>query len=511
MSHPRSAVLRLALPAALVFALGSAAVLFVAYRSTVRAVDDQFDALLSSEAADLASEAAPLSPGELPAWLAREREDFLRYLELRSGEGSGTAPAGTPAAAPAPEVSLVITEQGAPIAWVGAADPAPLLRAAESAGVGAVITVHAATGPAAEGRPTGPLRVVFWQDRTTTGSRGGLGSLGSLGDRGALVALTPPDHQLLLHRIGVTLAVLWAAVVLIGSALSWWSVRRVLSRVQRLTGAASAITHPESGQRIPEARQDDEIGRLATTLNGMLERIAAGTREVRDLAAAVAHDLRSPVTVIRGRLELALTHDSETDLRDAAASAIEGLDRVAAILEANLDVAEAEGGALKLRTEPIDPSLLCRELAELYDFAAAEAGITLGTDLEDGLVVEGDPSLLGRALSNLLDNALRHADGATRLRLSTRREDGRWVRIAVEDDGPGFPESLRTRAFERSARRPGSPGLGLGLLLVRAVARAHGGEATLATGAASSASAASSLGGAAVVLRLPLADTGPSA
>jgi signal transduction histidine kinase len=294
----------------------------------------------------------------------------------------------------------------------------------------------------------------------------------------------------------VTLAVLWAAVVLIGSTLTWWSVRRVLTRVERLSGAASAITDPESGQRIPEAGRDDEIGRLATTLNGMLERIAAGTREIRDLSAAVAHDLRSPVTVIRGRLELALTHDSATDLQDAAASAIEGLDRVAAILEANLDVAEAEGGALQLRAEPIDLTLLCRELAELYEIAASEAGLALETELEDGVILEGDPSLLGRTLSNLLDNALRHAEGATRVRLSTRREDERWGQIAVEDDGPGFPETLRTRAFERSARRPGSPGLGLGLLLVRAVARAHGGDAKLET---------STLGGAAIVLRLPLA------
>ena len=297
----------------------------------------------------------------------------------------------------------------------------------------------------------------------------------------------------------MTLAVLWAAVVLIGGALSWWSVRRVLSRVERLTGAASAITDPESGQRIPEAGRDDEIGRLATTLNGMLERIAAGTREIRDLSAAVAHDLRSPVTVIRGRLELALTHDSDADLRDAAAGAIEGLDRVAAILEANLDVAEAEGGALEAAERSRSTcALLCRELAELYDVAASEAGLTLETDFEDGLRLEGDPSLLGRALSNLLDNALRHAEGATRLRLSTRREDGRWVRITVEDDGPGFPPALRDRAFERSARRAGSPGFGLGLLLVRAAARAHGGDAALATGA---------LGGAAVVVRLPLSQT----
>lgn len=491
MSRPKSAVRRLALPGALVFALGSAAVLFVAYRSTVRAVDDQFDALLSSEAADLASEAAPLPPDELHAWLVQEREDFLRYLELRSGEATGLAPAPAqaPTPTPAPEVTLVVTERGAPIESVGSADPVALLRAAESAGVGTVVTLPPATAPAADGMTADgigarPLRVAFWQDRRTSGGRG------------ALIALTPPGHEPLLHRIGVTLAALWAAVVLIGGALSWWSVRRVLSRVERLTGAASSITDPEGGQRIPEAGRDDEIGRLATTLNGMLERIAAGTREIRDLSAAVAHDLRSPVTVIRGRLELALTHESDADLRDAAADAIEGLDRVAAVLEANLDVAEAEGGVLRIQPEPIDLARLGRELAELYEVAASEAGLTLETDFEDGLRLDGDPSLLGRALSNLLDNALRHAEGATRLRLSSRREDGRWVRITVEDDGPGFPPALRERAFERTARRAGSPGFGLGLLLVRAAARAHGGDAALATGA---------LGGAAVVLRLPLA------
>jgi len=478
MIRPRSAVWRLAVPGALVFALGSAAVLSIAYRSTVRAVEDQLDAVLSSEAADLASEAAPLAPTELHDWLAAEREDFLRFLTLRSGARPASPPA------PEPTVAIVVTQSGQPIAWVGIADPTPLLRAVAGSASGAVVTLagHPPSG-ADKGAPR-PLRVTSWQNE------------GAAGGRGALIALTPPGQEPLLHHIALTLTALWAAVVLIGSALSWWSVRWVLSRVERLTGAASAITDPESGQRIPEAGHDDEIGRLAKTLNGMLERIAAGTREVRALSGAVAHDLRSPVTVIRGRLELALIHDSDADLRDAAASAIEGLDRVAAIVEAHLDVAEVEGGALRLRREPIELTLLCRELAELYEIAAAEAGLALETALEDDLVLQGDPSLLGRALSNLLDNALRHAEGATRLRLSTARDDDHWVRIVVEDDGPGFPPALRNRAFERSARRADSPGFGLGLLLVRAAARAHGGDAALVTG---------SLGGAAVAVRLPLA------
>ena len=200
----------------------------------------------------------------------------------------------------------------------------------------------------------------------------------------------------------MTLAVLWTAVVLIGGALSWWSVRRVLSRVERVTGAASAIADPEGGQRIPEAgrgRRDRPAGHHPAT--ACSERIAAGTREIRDLSAAVAHDLRSPVTVIRGRLELALTHESDAGLRDAAADAIEGLDRVAAVLEGNLYVAEAEGGVLRPPSRSRSISAPGSGAGSWPSFTTSprpRPGSTLETDFEDGLRLERGPQPAGTRL-----------------------------------------------------------------------------------------------------------------
>lgn len=462
MKVTRSAVWRLALPGILVFAAGSAVALLIAYQATVRALDDQFNALLTSEAADLSGEADGMPEADLAQWLATEREDLLRYLELQQSlPRTGDAP-----------VVLVITDGGRPVAWAGTGDPDWVLRALAGGAPRSTRPINLRAGV------DGPsLRAAQWSE----------------GGRGAVIALTPPPQTALLGRISTTLTILWAAVLVIGGMLSLWSVGRVLRSVDHITDVAASITDPEEGRRIPEPGRGDEIGRLASTLNRMLERIAAGTREIRDLSQAVAHDLRSPVTVIRGRLEMALSDPSEVALEDAAARAIEGLDRLGAILEAELDVAEAEGGALRPQLEALDLARLCRELTDLYEAAAAEQGLTLSAELSGDLVVDGDPHLLGRALSNLLDNALRHAEGARHLRLSaTRDTDG--VRLQVEDDGPGFPPLLRDRAFERSARRPGTKGLGLGLLQVRAAARAHGGEARLVAG---------TLGGAAVQIFLP--------
>jgi len=466
-----SAVWQLALPGILVFALGSAAVLLLAYRSTDRAVHEQFDALLAGEAADLASEAAGQPPEGLADWVEQERQDLLRFLDLRH-DAAGAAAAG---AAPR-QVVLVILDAGEPVAWSGTAQPRALLAAALRADGRAPVTLR-------PGAAAPPLRVAHWQ---------------SPGGRGALVALTPPGREPLLRRIALTLALLWAVVLAISSVLSWWSVRRVLGRVDRLTRAAVEIADPESGRRLPEAARDDEIGELAQSLNGMLERIAAASREVRQLSQAVAHDLRSPVTVIRGRLEMALVSGDPARVKEAAGDTLEGLDRLAAMLEATLDVAEAEGGALRLRRRPVDLGTLCREMAELYELAAAEAGARLTVETTEDLVVDADPHLLRRALANLLDNVLTHAPQARRIGVRAWRQADGDVCVAVEDDGPGMPAELRQRAFEGEARRPGSPGLGLGLQLVRAAARAHGGAATLDAGR---------LGGTAVTLRLP-ADRG---
>jgi signal transduction histidine kinase len=465
----RSAAWRLSAPAVLVFAVGTGAALALAYHLDLAAVHDQLDAVLTSAAADLSAEVPAVAAGDLGKWLADERLELARYFSYRRGAG----PAAT-------AVVLVVTDRrGRAVGWSGVGDPQPLL---DSLAAGSASPAPRAT-VALRGFAK-PLRAVYWQG----------------GQRGAVAAVEAAGDDGLLGRLASTLVAVWALVTLFGTAVSVWSVRGALGRVENLTRAAGAIAHPEGGQRLPDGGGDDEIARLTGTLNGMLDRIAAGVREVRDLSQSVAHDLRSPVTVVRARLEMALTAGAGDEWRDEVAAVIEQLDRLVAVLEAALDVAEAQGGALASRRQPIDLAALCAELADLYSAVAEEQGVRLEADLPPALPAVADPHLLHRAVGNLLDNALRHAGGARRVRLAASRQADGGVAVSVEDDGRGFDPAVRERPFKRPTSRPNGNGFGLGLPLVEAVAQAHGGEATLGV---------SALGGASVTLTLPATDPQP--
>lgn len=466
----RSAAWRLTAPASLAFALGSGIALWVAYGVTAGLVRQQIDAVLRSEAADLAAEAEALPRRDLPEWVDKEHSDLLRFFGLAS----------TRALAPGvDEAALVVLgRDGSALAWAGVSEPGPLLAALRSAGPahGASPTTLAVPGMARR------LRVVAWRPT---------------GAVGVVLGVTPPGLRPLLARVALLLAALWVVVVAIGASLGWWSVRRVLARVEVITRAAAAIDKPEDGRRLEDGGAFDEIAELAATLNGMLDRIAAGARELRRMSQDAAHDLRTPLTVIRGRLEVALARDDDDGWRSEVAGAVEGLDRLSSMLQAILDVAEAEGGALRLRREMLDLAALAAELVDLYAPAAQERGLELVLRAPGAAPLRADAQLLRRVVANLLDNALHHGGGATRVEVRIAQVADGEALLEVADDGPGFPAELGERAFERAARGPGSPGFGLGLSLVRAVARAHGGEVTLA---------ASDLGGAAVTVRLPTGD-----
>ncbi len=460
----RSAAWRLAAPATVAFAVGSAVVLLAAYAVILRQSGRELDAVLGSAAADLAAEVPGAGTSGLPDWLAEERADLVRYF-ARSRASDGASP---------PEVVLVALDAGGrPTAWAGVATPDPLLASLPQrpAGAGGVERFRAPGFPR-------PLRAVV--------QRGA-------GGTGLVLAVDEPEARPLLRRIALTLVALWAAVVAIGATVAWWGVRGTLRRVERLTRAAAAIDHPESGRRLVDSGDRDEIARLAATLNHMLDRIAATVAEIRDVTQDAAHDLRTPLTAVRGRLEMALAAPGG-DWQGEVAEAIEGLDRLAAMLQAILDVSEAEGSALELRRESVDLAALCRDLVELYAPAAQEHGLELIADAPGRVDLRVDSSLVQRAMGNLLDNALHHVPAGCRVVVAVRRLPRGGAEILVEDDGEGFSEAVAARAFERSVRRPGSPGLGLGLALVRAVARAHGGEARLGRGR---------LGGATVALRFP--------
>lgn len=297
-----------------------------------------------------------------------------------------------------------------------------------------------------------------------------------------------------LHNLTRRFLWVWTGTVLFGFLISYVSARRTLLRVERITETVARIGSQELDERLPEQPNSDEISRLAETFNHMLGRIQASVNQLRTVTDAVAHDLKSPVTSIRGTLEAALSAESNEQWRDAVGEAIEGLDRVSVLLTTTLDVAEAQAGALHLERVPVDLSEVVAQLVSLYQPAMADRHHELRTDLESGVAVDADPGFINRTLSNLLENELVHLPDGCQIDIRLRAHDGN-AELVVEDNGPGFPPDIGSRAFERFVKGKQSPGYGLGLAFVHAVTQAHGGTVKISD---------RSSGGASVTLSLPI-------
>jgi signal transduction histidine kinase len=226
----------------------------------------------------------------------------------------------------------------------------------------------------------------------------------------------------------------------------------------------------------------------------MLDRIQASVHQLRALTDSLAHDLKSPITSIRGRLEEALLKDDES-WHEPVADAIDHLDRLSQMLNTTLDLSEAEAGALQLHREPMDLTATVQQLAALYEPAFTDRKHTLVCNLESGTPIEVDQSLFIRTLSNLFDNEVVHLPLQRHIRLSVlvRGDDAELV---IEDDGPGFSPEIKARAFERFVKSGTSTGHGLGLAFVDAVVRAHGGRISISERDG---------GGSKIVVALPLA------
>jgi signal transduction histidine kinase len=274
----------------------------------------------------------------------------------------------------------------------------------------------------------------------------------------------------------------FAAVVLaiVGGLL----VRRaVLGRIAQVNRTTAAIVQGDLSRRLPATDGEDEFGRLAQTINEMLAQIELLIDGVRNASNAVAHDLRTPLAELRARLEGIGRAPEATpeSVRAALADAIADVDRLVAMCNALLRLAEIDSGARRAGFAKVALAPLVAEVAELYAALAEERGATLTVDAIQTVEATGDADMLAQAVANLLDNAIKYAPtGHIGLAL-VRRADGRAA-ITVTDDGPGIPEAERDKAavrFYRGDASRGSPGHGLGLAEVAAVAKLHGGALEL--------------------------------
>lgn len=282
----------------------------------------------------------------------------------------------------------------------------------------------------------------------------------------------------MLHRLARRLLMVWGGMFLLGFLISYWSARRTLLRVERITETVARIGTEDLEERLPEPANSDEISRLAKTFNRMLDRLQSSVNQLRTVTGGIAHDLKSPVTLIRGTLESALCDERNEQWRESVGEAIEGLDRLLQLLNTTLDLAEAEAGALHVERHPVDFSDVVRQLVDIYQPAMAERHHELRANLEEHVVVDADSALLNRAVSNLLENELTHLPVGCRVSVRLYSHQGA-AELVVEDNGPGFPPEISGRAFERFVKGKHSPGHGLGLAFVDAVAQAHGGAARI--------------------------------
>jgi signal transduction histidine kinase len=464
-SHGRSAAWRIAIWPTVAFAAGSALAFIIMYLLIARDIRERSDAWLSGEAETLADVSANTPRDALYDRLVGEVAELASH-EVTDADDSGGSNASS--------VFFLQTAPGQEPIWVG---PNPKDRFI------AAIT-DAQLGPGAPG----DVQVQGWKKafRVVYKQREHGGGL--------YLGFDDVNGAHMLDRLTERCLLVWAITVALGFLITWLAAFRTLARVDRISDTVARMDSDDLGRRLPEGPYRDEITRLSRTFNRMLDRIQSSVHQMRILTDSVAHDLKSPVTSIRGGLEVALVEGKDGVWRDRIAEAIEGLDGLSRLLNTTLDVAEADAGALQLRKERIDLSELVQQLIDLYQPAMAEHRHDIVTDLQT-VLVEADTSLLHRVIANLLDNEIAHLPSGCRVFIGVRQRNGE-AELTIEDNGPGFAPELRGRAFDRFVKGEHSTGHGLGLAFVGAAIQAHGGHAEVSERAG---------GGAVIVLKLPVA------
>ncbi len=288
----------------------------------------------------------------------------------------------------------------------------------------------------------------------------------------AEIRLIGAFQRLFLATIGI--------MFLLAAVIGWFLARRALSGVGGIAAAARKISDGDLKIRVPVTGRQDEIDQLAGTLNHMLDRIQTLIRGIGEMSDNIAHDLKSPVTRIRGLAEITLTTaPSEDDFANMAASTVEECDRLLEMINAMLFISRAEAGVREVQPETIALKALVGDAVLLFETTAADKQLRLAFEAATDARVKGDARMLQRMIANLLDNAIRYTPAGGRVDVTLAATADGGARIDFRDTGIGIAAEDRERIFERFYRCDPSrtaSGSGLGLSLARAVARAHGGE-----------------------------------
>jgi signal transduction histidine kinase len=445
----RSAAWRISLWATLAFAVGTMLVFAFLHRFVANDLQRRSDAWLSGEVevlGDVAErtpkdalygrvvgEVAELAGKEVPNKLLSEGNSNDSVFFLQTG-GDGT-------------LQL----------WVGAGSGEPYLKAIQATG----ILLHRPTDLHVQGLAI-PFRVASIR----------------IGDGSSIyLGLSERDELRVLRNLGLRFFFFWLLLVLFGFGIVFFTTRRMLTHVREITEAASRIGHSGLNARVPTTKQNDEVSHLALTLNRMLDRIESSMHQLHTITDSLAHDLRSPLTAIRGKLEMSLPAFPQVEQAEPIVSAIEELDRLTDFLNKSLDVAEAKADALRLNRVPVDLDELLRIMIDLYEPSMSEKGLQIRLHSAGPLTIEADAALLHRMIANLFDNELKHVPSGCTVNLRLAVEDDS-ASLILEDDGPGFDPEVLLHLFERRVKGKESNGHGLGLAFVDAVARAHSGSVT---------------------------------
>ncbi|MGD0504878.1 MAG: HAMP domain-containing sensor histidine kinase [Steroidobacteraceae bacterium] len=286
--------------------------------------------------------------------------------------------------------------------------------------------------------------------------------------------LFAPLERRFWYGLTAAIAVLSIAGLMIGLITR----RALMSRVYSIGQTVTAIIHGDLKHRLPTNLSDDELDTLARTINGMLEQIEQLVHGVRNVSNSIAHDLRTPLAELRSRLEELILVRPPPDATFAELDgAVADVDRVIRIFDALLRLAEIDAGLRRSGFVSLDLADLAAAAVEFYAPAAELKNIRLTLHSPGPLAVSGDPVLLAQALGNLIDNALKYAPDEGLIEVTIRRRTDALAEIAVTDNGPGILDAEKTKVVERFYRGDasrGTPGVGLGLSLVQAVAKLHG-------------------------------------